>query len=214
MTAEPQSIVHQVLRLEQMLVKAVSSIAQRRRRSRHLRQQQIKDEEDTSDDFSQATYPDSLLSSTHLSTSFHQSSSSSVIPEEDENTTAADKEQEERSSACQTLNQNDFLTDVMMAMASEMVFVHFFIQNSDISKSIDERMDNLKLSHPNCSFVRIDASMAPYIARQLKIENGRPSVVAMKDGKLVNVISDFVTADCGELDDWIYTVELLRMFKK
>jgi hypothetical protein len=199
MTAEPQSIVHHVLRLGPNVVKVVSSINQRRRRSRQKMQEQQTEDKEISEDLSETTYSDSLVSNV----SFHN-----------ETSPIQEKEEDGVTESLQTLNQNEFLSDVMIDATSELVFVHFFLTQSPISETIDERMEKLKHSKQNCRFIRVKASMAPYITSRLNVASDRPSVVALKNGKLINMMADFASAECSELDDWMYTVELLQMFKK
>jgi thioredoxin-like negative regulator of GroEL len=114
-----------------------------------------------------------------------------------------------------TLDQNEFFADIMAAPASdEVVFVHFNIQGSPVSEAIDCQLSIESKNHPHSKFVRIDASKAPFVARRLGTENDRPSVVALKDGKLINRISDFDSSDCLEIKQWMNTVEILKHFQQ
>lgn len=99
------------------------------------------------------------------------------------------------------------------AASDEVNFVHFFIKGSKLSEAIDKQMERLEETHPLCRFTRIDASLAPYIAARLHATSDRPTVVALKNGKLVNRLSDFTTDDCSELQNWVYAIELLRMYQ-
>jgi len=201
MSSEPQSIIHQVLRLEHSLRRVVSSRCGRSRRSRkalnhvdeECREFAVQEKPMPSEDFTESTLS---VDSLHSSCTHHSHSSLASL------------------DSINTMNQNEFMTDVMIEHATdEVAFVHFFIEGSKVSEAIDEQMQKLEQRHPSCKFARIDVAMAPYVVRMLKTSSDKPAVVALKNGKLMNRICDFDTAECSELDNWMYTVLLMRLFQ-
>ncbi len=201
MSIEPQSIIHQVMRLEKRFLHAVSSITRRKTRRSRTKDDEIDlvstpEKHVVSDeftDFTEATQLDSTIFSLQGSSQHSKEGSG--------------------ASFCRTLDQSTFLSDLMITpVSSEVTFVHFFMNDSEISQDIDMQLERLEGIHPLCRFARIDSSMAPYITRRLNIQSDKPTVVALKNGKLVNRISDF-TEDCSELENWVYAIELMRMYQ-
>ncbi len=195
-TTEPQSIIHHALRFERRIVRAVTNMNRRRRLQKSAalaspRSVLLKNTPSTDDDLSINTAPDSIMS-----TSAH-----SAQPDYEE------------YRYYETINQNDFMTDCMMNSTGECIFVHFFISDSSISKTLDTHMQSLATMHINSTFVRIDAKLAPFVTSKLQISNEKPAVIAMKNGSVVNRISDFSSADCEELKIWASTIELLRLYQ-
>lgn len=114
-----------------------------------------------------------------------------------------------------TLDQNEFFSDVMTAPScDEVVFVHFYVEGSHVSEAIDHQIRKESKNHPLSKFVRIEASTAPFVARRLGSNFDRPSMVALKDGKLINRITDFESDDCSEIKMWLDSVELLKFFQR
>jgi hypothetical protein len=191
---EPQSIIHHALRFERRIARAVANMNCRRRLQKAAALASssttlLKNTSSTDDDLSVYTAPDSIMStSTHL-----------VQPDLEE--------------CYETINQNDFMTDCMMNSTGECIFVHFFISDSSVSKTLDMHMQSLARMHSNSTFVRIDAKIAPFVTSKLQISIDQPAVIAMKNGSVVNRISDFSSADCEELKIWASTIELLRLYQ-
>jgi hypothetical protein len=194
-TTEPQSIIHHALRFERRIVRAVTNMNRRRRLQKAAaalalpRSILLKNTPSTDDDLSVHTAPDSIMS-----TSAH-----SAQPDDEEYYV--------------TINQNDFMSDCMMNSTGECIFVHFFIRDSSITKTLDMHMQSLATMHSNSTFVRIDAKLAPFVTSKLQISNEQPAVIAMKNGSVVNRISDFSSAECEELKIWASTIELLRLYQ-
>jgi hypothetical protein len=193
-TTEPQSIIHRALRFERRIVRAVTNMNRRRRIQKPAalaspRSVLLKKTPSTDDDLSVYTAPDSIMS------------------------TSAHLTQPDLEEYYETINQNDFMTDCMMNSTGDCIFVHFFISDSSVSKTLDTHMQGLATMHSNSTFVRIDAKLAPFVTSKLQISNEQPAVIAMKNGSVVNRISDFSSADCEELKIWASTIELLRLYQ-
>ena len=204
MSAEPQSIIHQILRLERKLVKAVSSISCRRQEARRTREitknHGSLHKVEVADDYteiSESTHRDSSLLSLQAS-SDHSSESFAYSP----------------SLESGGNNHSERLPEIMLDHSpDDVVFVHFFIKNSPISEAIEQQMTTLEAIYPQYRYARIEASMAPQIVSQLGGETQKPTVAAFKDGKLLNRISDFSCNNCSELKNWVFAIGLITMCK-
>ena len=202
MSTEPQSIVHQILRLERKLVKAVSSIARRRQDARRTRElskshhgslQKVEME----DDFTEVTESTGRDSALFSLPGFSDHSSASL----------------ESARIGQSADQSERLPDIIFDHSpDEVVFVHFFVKNSPMSEAIDQQLKSLEVLYPQYRYARIEASRAPHIVTRLGAETQKPTVAAFKDGKLLNRISDFSCTNCSELKNWVFAIGLLRMF--
>ena len=201
MSTEPQSIVHQILRLERMLVKAVSSMTRRRQEGRKIKELSKShgslDKVETSDDFteiSESTYRDSSLLSLPGS-SDHSS------------------EHEEGARGPSTDTSEPLSEIIFDHSPDEVVFVHFLVKSSPISEAIDQQMRTLEAIYPQYRYARIEASKAPHLVGRLGAESDKPTVAAFKDGKLLNRISDFSCNNCSELKNWVFAIGLITMCK-
>jgi hypothetical protein len=113
----------------------------------------------------------------------------------------------------QTIDQNEFMNDSFINGHGSSLFVHFYVEGNSISEAIDKQMEDRATSgQSHCKYMRVEARVAPLVTAKLNINAEHPTVVAMKNGELINKISDFMNQDCGELlNQWTVTIELLRM---
>jgi thioredoxin-like negative regulator of GroEL len=181
MSNQPQSIVHQVIRLERKLVTAVSNLNRNRRHSQMSRRQ-------------------GSSNSTFLAkkTAANSESFSFALPLE-------------AVEDYHTINQNEFMVDHLVNFKNEPVFVHFFVEDSAVSKAIDQQMKQLTSSQPRCRFLRINTKHAPFVTAKLHVSSDRPTVAAMKNGSVVNRMSGFSSVECEELKQWVSTVLVISM---
>jgi thioredoxin-like negative regulator of GroEL len=111
-----------------------------------------------------------------------------------------------------TIDQNEFMMDYLLNFKNELVFVHFFFEDSAVSKAIDQQMEQLASSQPRCRFLRINTKLAPFVTAKLHgVSSDRPTVAAIKNGSVVNRMSGFSSVDCEELKQWVSTVLLISM---
>jgi hypothetical protein len=189
-TTEPQSIIHRALRFKRRMLRSVTN---RNRRPRRLFQSALDcsrsvlmKKTPSADDPSKASAPD-----TSMSTLRH----------------SAQPDQEEYYK---TINQNDFMADCIMNSTGEFIFVHFFIDESSVSKSIDTQIQSLASMDNKRTFVRIDPKLAPFVISKLHISKEQPTVLAMKNGSVLNRLCHFSSEDCEELNIWASTIELIQ----
>ena len=114
------------------------------------------------------------------------------------------------SSEYRTIDQNEFMMDCMIN-AKGCFFLHFFFEGSSRSNAIDKQMEDLASIYPDCRFLRIDVSLAPFVTSKLKICIKQSSVVVMKNGSFAGRIADFLSTDCSELREWAATRRLLNI---
>jgi hypothetical protein len=185
MSTEPQSIIHHVIRLKQKVVHACNKRTRRTRRM-HAATSSVVLFDKSAD----------LTVSTEKTTDPEDCSSLAMELEE-----------------YQTIDQNEFMNDYFINGHGSSLFVHFYEEGNSISEAIDKQMEDRATSGQSlCKYMRIEARFAPLITAKLNISAEHPTVVAMKDGELINRLSDFMDEDCGELlNQWTATIELLRM---
>jgi hypothetical protein len=131
-----------------------------------------------------------------------------------------DEEDEQDSLSLQ--DDSEYLTICPDEFISERLsggryFVHFYVRGSPVSKAIDTQMKGLSASfQSSCQYVRIDvteflAQFPPTDLFSVDVSGEQPTVVAMKNGQVINKISEFCSSDCEELRQWAATIELLSM---
>lgn len=109
-----------------------------------------------------------------------------------------------------TVDQYTFLEEIEGSNGT--VFIHFFVQGSKLSDSIDLQMIELA-AQSTSRFLRLDAESSSHVTVKHDVNNSRASVVAMRDGKVVNKLTQFMDPNtCNELPQWISTIELMGMF--
>jgi hypothetical protein len=168
-----QSIVHHVVRLGSKIAKPLT-----KRIRNHCRD--LKSFDVHSSSLSVESIP-------QLITTSDDEKDSVVAPSDDEK----DSVDEE---IFQTLDQNEFFVECFLTNeCSDVGFiVHFFNEDSTISVKIEELVTRLvRESSSKCRCLRVDARLAPLFTRKLGIDPEQPTVVAIRNGKLVDKASDF-----------------------
>jgi hypothetical protein len=129
-----------------------------------------------------------------------------MLEEEDEQDLVSLADDSEYRTIC----QDDFEYE---CLTGGRFFVHFYIRGSPVSKAIDTQMKELSASfQSSCQYVRIGVTQFPPTDLfSLNVSGEQPTVVAMKNGQVINKISEFVSSDCEELKQWATTIELLSM---
>jgi len=227
---EPQSIIHHAIRIEQKLFGAVqNALVNRLRRRRRedigcTTQQKIDDFHCFAPALPQRKRPlvqkkrtENVIeiSTEEASTACESmsvlTSPSFPDPVANEKSDISDPKHDENYP---TLTQKQLLTEFIVneSTCDELVFIHLFIPESDLSPRIDERMNVLLMAVPESRFCRIEAASAPYLTNQFHLETDAPSVIALRNGKLVNRFGDFEGGGIDELVGWGMTIDLLRRF--
>jgi hypothetical protein len=201
MSYEPQSIIHQVIGLERKIVRAFSKSRQRRRRTRSPAALQQDD----------ATTSTGKSSNNNDLVEWHQYSAHSRQPQIPEEEDELDLLSLEDDSEYRTICQDEFENE---CLKEGRYFVHFYVRGSPVSKAIDTQMNGLSASfQSSCQYVRIDVTQFPNTNLFcLNVSGKQPTVVAMKNGKVKNKISEFGSSDCEELKQWATEIELLSMY--
>jgi hypothetical protein len=218
---EPQSIIHQVIglerKIERKIVRAFSNSRQQpRRRARSPPPAALKPDEDSTTSSDKSAKNNDLVD-WQVSVYTQQPQ----MPEEEDEKKVlqpqmSEEEDEpdllslENDSEYQTMSQDKFENE---CLKGGRYFVHFYVRGSPVSKAIDTQMKGLSASfQSSCEYVRIDVTQFPPTDLfSLNVSGKQPTVVAMKNGKVINKISEFVSSDCEELKQWATTIELLSM---
>jgi thiol-disulfide isomerase/thioredoxin len=101
------------------------------------------------------------------------------------------------------IDQTDFLPTVTKA---NRVVCHFYHQDFERCKIVDEHLKKICLTHTEAKFIKIDAEKAPFFITKLLIKV-LPTIVLFIDGVAVDRIVGF--DDLGQRDDFP-TLKLIR----
>ncbi|KAL3909738.1 MAG: hypothetical protein SGARI_002447 [Bacillariaceae sp.] len=116
-----------------------------------------------------------------------------------------------------TINQNDFMIQCMID-TSRPCLVHFFVEGSVVSETLDKELGALHAqtsqksgSSSGCRFMRMSASSAPFITSKLQISSQDPSIVCFHNGK---VFQRMIDPECyvqfpGAVEQWARDTGLL-----
>lgn len=114
----------------------------------------------------------------------------------------------EEEDSFETMNQNEFLFECFTSNGrSDIIsFVHFFAEDSKIAGEVEKsilRLVKRGANSANCQCIRVNSRLAPLFTVRLGIDPKHPTVVAIKNGKLIARISDFSSGVREEIEHWI-----------
>jgi hypothetical protein len=226
MDVEPQSIVHQVLRLERTVTRMVArsisssrSMSSRRRKHRkpsfptdsgHSMASSLGSSCDASDVVSKDVSDDepsfhgdepSLHESSHEESPFFDKDLTVSIPET-------------HYRDYRTINQNEFFTECMINGEGTSTVIHFFDKNNNLCREMDELLEKTAKKFTTCQFLRIDSAWTQFVSAKLGIKKF-PTVLAIRDKVVLDRLSDFEGMDLffseEFLHDWLVrTVPLIN----
>ena len=204
MSAEPQSIVHSILRASSKLCRPKDG---RRRRLPIAKRSSCRTSTLQGDDRSVTT--DTSSGSTSKHETLGDLSSSELILSPSRTT---DESSVVEQYGYRRLDQNDLLGTLTRRDEDDSLwFVHFYIRESYFSDNLHKQMIKLAESKPDRRFFCTEKRLCPFITAKLGITSKNPAVVAIRRGKVLNKIAEFSSVDCSELKNWVDTVELLSL---
>jgi hypothetical protein len=210
MDVEPQSIVHQVLRLERTVTSMVArSISSRSRRRKHR-----KSSLPTDSGHSMASSLGSSCVSDVLSKdvsddepSFH-GDEPGFIESSHEESPFFDKDitvsiPDTHYGDYRTINQNEFFTECMINGEGTSTVIHFFDKNNNLCREVDELLEKTAKKFTTCKFLRIDSAWTHFVSAKLGIEKF-PTVLAIRDKVVLDRLSDFEGMDLFFSEDFLH----------
>jgi len=207
MTTEPQSIIHQVIRLEQ---KIASSI---RRRSSRRRRKTSRTSSDSHTGRSSVSSLDSYFSCT----------SQEMQGEKDERddvtvTTFGSSgflSARRGDESCVSASEGDELTRCMSAESEGLYFIHFHQEGNNLSHNLEKQLKHVcSGSFSGSQYLTIDCSEMSCPKRAglfPSLSFDKPFVAAVRSGRIINRITSFENDTGAELQPWVSTVEILNM---
>jgi len=146
-----------------------------------------------------------------------ESTSSTTNSKYDDMTLTSEESSDEfpiASSGYRSVSQNELLFDCMVS-GEELLFIHFSIPDNAISKAIDKQMKLLANSSVSgCRHMRICSVETPIARNKFQVKDNVPTIVAMRDGKVISRLSEFESDNARELKEWASTIELLHMMSR
>jgi hypothetical protein len=103
-----------------------------------------------------------------------------------------------------TINQNEFFIECMINGEGSSL-VHFFDKKSSDSKELDKKLKELARKFTACKFLRIDGAWTQFISAKLMITKF-PTVLAIRNKVVLDRLSDFDRMDFFNeqyLEEWI-----------
>lgn len=111
-----------------------------------------------------------------------------------------------------SLDQNEFLIECFMSNEySDITFiVHFYAEDSALSYDVEEIILIRSMeAGSNCQCRRINSRLAPLFTTKLGIDPEQPTIVAIRNGAVVDRISD-ISPGCWELEQWLSDNGILK----
>ena len=109
------------------------------------------------------------------------------------------------------LNQNEFLIECFMTNeCSDVTFiVHFYAEDSALSYDIEEAILIRSMeAGSNCQCRRVNSRLTPLFTAKLGVDPEQPTIVAIRNGIVVDRISD-ISPGCWELEKWVSDTGIL-----
>ena len=199
MSAEPQSIIHQVIPLEKRIFSAFSS-TRVTRRNKNIENCKIPLDE----------------VSCHTSTSCNKTVRTAHLHQDDEIPVSSDDSEpsetsimevpsyEERPGAYRTITQNDFFAECLAEEEDACTtFIHFFSEEqSEQREMLDDEFSKISQTHARCKLLRINGKLAPFLAAKLRIRTF-PAAVVMQHGTVVDCLPGFDKSNMCVLQEWL-----------
>ncbi|CAJ1959715.1 unnamed protein product [Cylindrotheca closterium] len=209
--AKPQSIVHHIGRLGSKITKPISNRRKRMRMQRKLSGGSVASSHQETASLSVCDTADYCLASVAVSEDGSYQEDNYTIDSDDAFSCCSDIDEDE--GIFETLDQNDFLTECFVTNGqSDVVFlVHFFNQETSISHAIEDILSIRVLeTNSKCECRRIDSKSAPLFTAKLQIDPEQPTIVAIKNGKILSKVSDISSSQCTEVDRWLARTRILQ----
>ena len=188
--AKPQSIVNHIGRLGSKIAKPISN-----RRKRMRIQRKLPDGSMTIS--SQETATLSACSAIDYSLAIM----------------AVSDDEDDGELLFETLDQNEFLGECFATNEqSDVVFlVHFFNQETSISEAVEDVLSKRVLeTKSKCECRRVNSKSAPLFTAKLQIDPEQPTIVAIKNGKVLSKVSDISSSQCTEVNHWLTRTRILQ----
>jgi thiol-disulfide isomerase/thioredoxin len=106
-----------------------------------------------------------------------------------------------------TIIQDEFLPEC--TGSSKFVCVHFFHDDFERCKIMDQHLKKIATQHLTCKFLRINAEKAPFFVAKLAIKT-LPTLLVFKDGKLMDRLLGFEDLSDAKNPDQFPTCRLGR----
>jgi hypothetical protein len=209
MEVEPQSIVHQLVRLERkvtrMVKRSVSSKSSRRRKQINASLSANSCHSRTSK-YTASSCDDSGVVSKDDSGDALTFAESVDEPTFDSSTPEEKYPIETHYGDCRTINQNEFFIECMINGTGTSSVVHFFDKENNLCREVDEALEKMAKKFTTCKFLRIDSAWTHFVSAKLGIEKF-PTVLAIRDKVILDRLSDFEEMDLffpeEFLDEWL-----------
>jgi hypothetical protein len=223
MDIEPQSIVHQVIRLERTvarMVKRTISSGSMSRRRRKQRNSSVANKDSGHSIMASTFCSSSRDASGKVSKyasddepSFHESGDGPSFNESSHEELAVfDKEIKDLTSISvpethyrdyRTINQNEFFIECMINGEGTSTVIHFFDKNNNLCREVDELLEKTAKKFTTCKFLRIDSAWTQFVSAKLGIEKF-PTVLAIRDKVVLDRLSDFEGMDLFFSEDFLH----------
>ncbi|CAJ1959717.1 unnamed protein product [Cylindrotheca closterium] len=193
--AKPQSIVNHIGRLGAKIVKPISNHRKRMRMQRKLPERSLT----SSQKNAVAVSEDGSCNSDEIS----------FFGDDHENELG----QVDMEGIFETMDQNEFLIECFVTNGqSDVVFlVNFFNQETSISNAIEDVLSKRVLeTKSKCKCRRINSKRAPLFTAKLQIDPEQPTIVAIKNGKVLSKVSDISSSECTEVENWLARTRILQ----
>jgi hypothetical protein len=221
-SSEPQSIVHQVIRLERKVSGMITGPIRRRRKRSSRKSQGLggasdhsgmsfaSSQDDPGSCDSDSFFSGASISINHASVADDQTFESRTKPETSPTDTVNDLKTltvsvpKPRYGDYRTIDQNEFFVECMINGEGSAI-VHFFDEASSKGKELDEHLKKMAMKFTGCKFLRINGAWTQFVSARLGITKF-PTIVALRNKVMLDRMAGFDKMEsfcANDLEQWI-----------
>jgi hypothetical protein len=220
--SEPQSIVHQVIRLERKVSGMITGPIRRRRKrfsrksqglggaSDHSRMSFASSQNDHGSYDSDSFFSGACKSIEHASVADDQTFESRTTAETSPTYAGKDLKSlivsvpKPQYGDYRTIDQNEFFIEFMINGKGSAI-VHFFDEDSSKGKELDDHLKKMAMKFTGCKFLRIDGAWTQFVSARLGITKF-PTIVAIRNKGMIDHLTGFdqMESFCeDDLEQWV-----------
>ncbi|CAJ1945145.1 unnamed protein product [Cylindrotheca closterium] len=205
---QPQSIVHHLSRVGSKMTIPFRNQGSAPRRQHKIQHSYSHDDEETLHHTKRTSESEDSIGESHDEWSATFDCYSETARQHD----SAHENKEEESAFFTPLDQNEFLMECFTANECSDVafFVLFCPEKCCLSDQLEEIVAIRTIeAGSNCQCRRVHSHKAPMFTKKLDIDIEQPTLVAIKNGSVVDKISNISSPGCWELEKWLTDTKLL-----
>jgi hypothetical protein len=107
-----------------------------------------------------------------------------------------------------TVTQDDIIDKCLRSNVGKVVLYFYSNEDPEQREYLDKQLTQMANLFRGCKFLRVEGSLAPLMARKLKVKKF-PTIVAMDNGNFVSCLSDTEGKKQGFVQEWFFKIDFV-----